>query len=152
MTEPEIRREIALGFEYSYRHDDWVAPLDEALEGLTADGAAWSPRPDVPSIWAIVLHLAVWNENIVERVRTGEKAHPVEGAWPLLPDRRDEAAWESAKRRLDAALASVQALIEEAPLDTLQASPYGIADLLCRLTHNGYHLGQITKLREWGSF
>jgi hypothetical protein len=26
--------------------------------------------------------------------------------------------------------------------------PYGLADLLCRFIHNGYHIGQITKMRE----
>lgn len=149
MTEAELRRELALAFEYSYRHDDWVTPLDEALEGLTAETARWSPRSDVLSVWAIVLHLAAWHEDIVERVRTRARQHPAEGAWPPLPQAADEAAWTAAKARLDASLEAVRAMIEVTPLDVIQAGPYGLADLICRFTHNGYHLGQITKLREW---
>ena len=35
------------------------------------------------------------------------------------------------------------------PLDKINASPYGLGDLICRFTHNGYHLGQISKIREF---
>ena len=152
MDDATTSRELAIGLEYSYRHDDWVTPLDEALGGLSPETAVWKPREGVPSIWAIVLHLAAWNEDIVERVRTGARSHPTEGAWPPVPELSDEAAWSAARRRLDDALAAVRTMIETTPLDAIQAGPYGLADLLCRLTHNGYHLGQITKLREWGSF
>jgi hypothetical protein len=148
MNEREIRQEIARGFEYSYVHDDWITPLDEALNGLSAEDAGWTPRPEIPSIWAIVLHLDAWNRNIVDRIAIAEAVHPAED-WPSLPSTLDEPGWERAKAELRAALASVQSMIADTPLDTIQAAPYALADLLCRLTHNGYHLGQITKLREW---
>lgn len=148
MTEDEIKREIALAFEYSYRHDDWVNPLDEALAGLTAEEARWAPSPRAKSIWDIVLHLAVWNENIVERIRSGENLRPTEGAWPEPPEVQDAAAWDAAQKRLSDSLEAIRVTIEAIPLATIQASPYGLADLMCRFTHMGYHLGQITKLRE----
>ncbi len=148
MNEAQIKRELLLAFEYSYRHDDWVEPLDALLAGLSPAQALWSSRPDVPSIWAIVLHLAVWHENIVERILTGEDARPAEGPWPPLPAAKDEVSWNTARKRLEDALDSVRTTIEATPLDTIQASPYGLGDLLCRFTHNGYHLGQIVKIRE----
>ncbi len=92
--------------------------------------------------------MAVWHENIVERTRTGQRARPAEGAWPALPDPADEAAFENSKRRLWDALGSVREMIETSTLDQLQAGPYGLGDLFCRFTHNAYHLGQITKMRE----
>ncbi|HWD40250.1 MAG TPA: DinB family protein [Fimbriimonas sp.] len=149
MNEREMLREVAVGFEYSYQHDDWITPLDEALEGLSAVQASWKWTPDSKCIWEIVLHLAVWNQNMVDRVRTREQSRPVEGAWPSLPPVCDEAGWEAAKERLRDALRSFEQMLETTTLDEIQASPYGLADLLCRLTHNGYHLGQISKMREW---
>jgi hypothetical protein len=104
MTEEEMRNQILIGFQYSFKHDDWVNPLDEALEGVSAEEAAWRPGPEGKGIWDIVLHLAVWTENIIERMETGEKAHPEEGAWPAPPDTTDEAAWQAAKDRLTRAL------------------------------------------------
>ena len=85
MDEQALRRDVLIAFEYSYQHDDWVYPLADALAGITVDEAVWTPGPDVKGIWDIVLHMAVWTENIVERMRSGERVRPAEGAWPPLP-------------------------------------------------------------------
>ncbi len=148
MTDDQIKHELAIGFEYCYQHDDWVEPVEQALAGLTAEQALWRPNPEVKGIWDMVLHLAAWNENIVERTETGQKAHPAEGAWPPPPETPSEEAWAAAKQRLMKSYESVQQLIANSPLDKLQSAPYGIGDLLCRFTHSGYHLGQISKIRE----
>jgi hypothetical protein len=42
----------------------------------------------------------------------------------------------------------VKELITSVPFEKVVDSPYGLPDLLCRLVHNGYHIGQITKVRE----
>jgi hypothetical protein len=148
MTEETMRHDVLVAFEYSYLHDDWVNPLEEALAGVTVDQALWEPGPDSNGIWRIVLHMAVWLENIVARVETGEESRPSEGAWPPLPTIQDEAAWEAAKKRLWNAQEAVRRMIESTPWEKIQNSPYGLPDLLCRITHNVYHLGQITKIRE----
>jgi hypothetical protein len=148
MDEQAMKRNVLVAFEYSYQHDDWVNPLAEALAGVTAAEAAWRPGPKGKGIWDIVLHMANWTENIVERMRSGEKARPAEGAWPPPPAVPDEAAWEAAQRRLWDALAALRAYIETHSLDELAGSPYGLGDLFCRFIHNAYHIGQITKMRE----
>lgn len=148
MSDAELRRHLLTAFEYSYRHDDWVTPLDELLEGISAEQALAKPPWAEKGVWEIVLHLAVWHENIVERILMGQKAHPPEGAWPPVPEAATDEEWVKSKERLGQALDSVRRMLETVPLDQISASPYGLADLLCRFTHNGYHLGQITKLRE----
>jgi hypothetical protein len=67
-----VRRDILVAFEFCHLHDDWVTPLAEALESITAAQAAARPDPESRSIWEIVLHLAVWNENVVQRMRWRE--------------------------------------------------------------------------------
>ena len=148
MDEQAVRKDLLVGFEYSYMRDSWVHPLAEALEGVTAAEAAWRPGPDLKGIWDIVLHMAVWTENIIERMRAGTHVRPAEGAWPTLPAVPDDAAWEAAQRRLWNALDALHAYIETEPLDALTVGEYGLGDLLCRFTHNAYHIGQITKMRE----
>jgi hypothetical protein len=155
-----VRRDVLLAFEYAHNEDDWVFPLAEALDGVTAAEAAWTPDtadPEPRGIWRIVLHMTVWTENIVERMGQRERGErlggPSEGAWPPLPPTLDEAAWKADQQRLWNALAALQTHIAETPiaamLDQGQAGYSQLADLLCRFTHNAYHIGQITKLREW---
>src|SRR6185369_15078626 len=97
MTDQETRELLSTAFEYSYLHDDWVYPLSDGLEGISAEQAAWRPGPELMGIWDIVLHVAVWNENIIERIETGEKARPSEGAWPARAPSLTDEEWERAR-------------------------------------------------------
>jgi hypothetical protein len=154
-----VQRDVLLAFEYAHNEDDWVFPLANALAGVTAQESLWKPDPNDPEqrcMWQIVLHMTVWTENIVERMAQrihGEPiGHPSEGAWPPLPGTLDEVAWEASKQRLWKALAALRAHIETTPpsalLDQGTVGYSQLADLLCRLVHNAYHIGQITKMRE----
>lgn len=148
LSETEVRDLLRVNFEYSYLHDDWVEPLGRALKGVTAEQAAWRPNSNAMGIWDIVLHVAVWNENIVERIETGEQAHPLEGAWPPLPDARTEQAWEASKSRLWKSIERLESLIKNVPFEQVRSSPYGFDDLVCRFNHMAYRSGQIVKIRE----
>src|SRR5579862_1807878 len=146
MTDAQVKQSISLAYEYCYRHDDWVEPAETALAGLSAQNALRRPGAESKCIWEIVLHVAVWNENILERTKTGEKARPAEGAWPRLPEKTDEETWEVAKARLRQSLQSIEDLMRSSSLDDLNGGPYGLGDLLCRFFHIAYHLGQIVKM------
>lgn len=150
MDDEALRKEIGVAFEYSYLHEDWVNPLSEALAGVTPAQALWTPKPgEVEPIWRIVLHVALWNENIVERIRTGEATFPPDRKpWPDLPEERTEEAWEQAKKRLWDSLALVKTTIETAPMEKILGMHYGLGDLFCRFNHIAYHVGQITELKE----
>lgn len=154
-----VQWDVLIAFEYAYKEEDWVFPLADALAGVTAEEALWKPDPDDPEqtcIWQIVLHVAVWNENIVERMgqrtRNEPMGHPSEGAWPPLPNTLDEAAWEASKQRLWQSLTTLRTHIETTPIAALL--DYGtvgyshLDDLFCRFIHIAYHIGQITKMRE----
>lgn len=155
-----VQREVLIAFEYAHNEEDWVFPLKEALAGVTAQEAAWKPDPRDPKqkcVWQIVLHMTAWTENIVQRMAQRQRGDrpggPPEGHWPALPAVLDEAAWAEAQRRLWESLAALRVHIEMTPLDAMldygNAGYSHLADLLCRFFHNAYHIGQITKLREW---
>lgn len=71
VPEQDVRDMLLAGFEYSWRYDDRVTPLEEALAGVTAGHAAWTPPGGQKGIWDIVLHLAVWNERRSANARAG---------------------------------------------------------------------------------
>jgi hypothetical protein len=144
-----LSRHLRTALEYTHVHDDWVSPAREELGGMSAADALWRPIGVEKCVWEIVLHTAVWNENIVARVRTGEKSHPSEGSWPPLPDEPTDEAWTAARERLYASLAALDELLATSSVEQIEASAYGLEDLLCRFTHIGYHLGQIQKLNEF---
>jgi hypothetical protein len=152
MDDDILRNTLLTTFDYSYRHDDWVNPLVEALDGVDVEQALWKPRPELKCIWEIVLHMAVWTENMVQRIQGPRDARPSEGAWPGLPANPDAGAWSEATYRLWRALDTLRGAIQTAPFSLLQERPWPegtvLDDLVCRFIHNAYHIGQITKLRE----
>ena len=162
MDDQTLRRDLLTAFEYSYLHDDWVNPLSETLDGVTVAEALWkpgtSPQPSPPGrgqskcIWEIVLHMANWTENIVERMRGDRKARPADGPWPAVPAVVDEGAWADAQSRLWRSLDVLRAEMQTVSMAVLMEEPWEdgsvLADLFCRFTHNAYHIGQITKMRE----
>jgi len=148
MDNQQVKQHVLTAWEYTYLHDDWLNPLSEALDGVSVDDALWRPGPNTKSIWEIVLHMAVWTENILERMRTGERARPEEGPWPALPEDPNQATWESAKARLWQSIENLRQEIDAGPPELIMAGPWGLSDLLCRFIHNAYHIGQITKMRE----
>ena len=152
MDDDIVRNTIRTVFDYSYLHDDWVTPLSEALDGLTVDQALWKPTAGVKCIWEIVLHMAYWNENIVERMHGDRRARPAEGPWPSMPSPADADAWASTQARLWKSLDTLCDEIGSVSMSTLLDRPWPdgsvLDDLMCRFTHNAYHIGQLTKLRE----
>ena len=157
-TQEDFKKVIAVAFEYSYLHDDWVNPLENALAGVTVEQALWRPAPGSKGIWEIVLHLAAWNENMVERRRcklerngheraNGPRDQCARGDRPLSFCRHGRRRGFDVERLWNS-LDSVREMIESTSLEAIEQGPYGAGDLLCRFIHNGYHLGQITKMRE----
>lgn len=153
LSNQEAKDLFKVGLDYSVFQDGWVYPWKEALDGLTAEQAAWRPGPDLMGVWDIVLHTAVWNEDIVERVKTKQSTHPSEGAWPARAEALDEASWQLAQKRFWDSVDALVVLIQNDSIDDIRSSPYGFGDLLCRFLHMAYHVGQIEKIREclgWG--
>jgi len=148
MEMEEVKSHVLTAWEYTYLRDDWLNPLADAIGGVSVEDALWRPGRNAKCIWEIVLHMAAWTENIVERMRTGEPTRPAEGAWPPLPEVSDQPAWDATRSRLWRSLEDLRKYIESGPPDVLMSGPWGLADLLCRFIHNAYHIGQITKMRE----
>lgn len=152
MDEQALQRDVLVTFEYAHHREDWVNPVEKALAGVTVPEALWKPDSEAKGIWEIVLHMAVWTELVVQRLRGEKPGKPAEGAWPPLPAVQDEATWQTSQQRLRDALTAFRTQIAGTSpallLDCPDENGSLLDDILCRYIHNAYHLGQITKLRE----
>ena len=139
---------------------DWFVNYPAAVAGLTAPQAAWTPGPRFNSVWAITLHLTICQQFALAVLR-GEAVEAgtffAEGAWPLVPDPQDAAAWQKAKADLLAvnqALAECvaglapEALEQELPTVGMQAHQY----ILGHLAHNSNHINEIVSIRHMQGF
>lgn len=127
------------------------------LKGLRYTEAAAQPVPGGHSIWALVLHMTAWTNEVRRRVNGQAPASPVEGDWPAVTE-VSASAWEAARQALANAH---QQLV--ADLKTLPASRWGdavgdthnpalgtgldVEGMVVGLAqHDAYHTGQIATL------
>lgn len=142
--------------DHTFGDDGWAPALDRAVDGLTAEQAAWSPGHGVNSIWQTVNHLAFWQEICARRLRgaplTGERIDNA-ATFAVMGNSGDQAAWQRDLERLRAAhraLREAVAVLAERDLDKPlpgEATPLR-EQLLGLNVHGGYHLGQIVLLRK----
>jgi uncharacterized damage-inducible protein DinB len=144
--------------KYTFEKESWQPPLSKAVEGLTAQQAAWKPAPERHSIWQIVRHVTHWKRSVVAAFegRTLSYEELEETDWPEASG--DEAAWQADLRTLFEVTQQIrqrtQAMNEAALAErrvwyegkTEWAQAVGIR-LVRMATHDIYHSGQIRYLR-----
>ncbi|MFS0869003.1 DinB family protein [Paenibacillus xylanilyticus] len=136
---------------------NWIVPLSKALEGLTADQAAWIPPSGGLTIWQLVNHMYYYNERILERLQGQAPSVPAaesnEATFGKPGDPLDQVGWSQLVERttklaeqLHDNLVTLQdSRLEEAYLDSEQ----NWAQTLARwVLHDAYHAGQIVLLRR----
>jgi uncharacterized damage-inducible protein DinB len=135
----------------------WHGPsMLELLEDVDAETAAAKPISNVHSIWELVLHTAVWDRAVRQRIG-GQKTQPEgEQNFPPVPKgtgATTKAAWRktiSLLVRTHADLISAVSTLPEARLrDRVPGKRYDIEFMLHGvLQHELYHAGQIALLKK----
>jgi uncharacterized damage-inducible protein DinB len=148
-----MSKEILLEqFAACYDENGWFVALLNALEGVTADQAAWKPENADNSIWENVNHLIFWNERWLQRYR-GElnKPEDVENKGTFHSGETD---WQATLEKLNAVMAEWREKLRSIDEDKL-ASPVNSeyhapwrSPLAHQNIHNAYHIGQIVLLRK----
>ncbi len=151
MTEMErITDQLRLAIE----GEAWHGPsVFEALEGITAEQATTRPIPNGHSIWEILLHVTIWLEETVVRLRGLGRNLELEVEWPEPPVGGGDDAWNESIARLRRAQANLTEELgrtDDVRLDqpiaegflSVYASLHGIVQ------HTVYHAGQIALLRK----
>jgi uncharacterized damage-inducible protein DinB len=140
------RRELVEWWDEAADGAVWWAPWSRAVEGLTAEQAAWKPAPDRHSIWQLVNHMSFWREYLVHRAEGGapsteEDLHRQN--WQE-PAEVSEEAWRAARSRFTESHAKVRAVLAN---PATPPPPEPELDLRYLLPHDSYHVGQIMFIR-----
>jgi uncharacterized damage-inducible protein DinB len=148
----EIQR-IADQHRRAFDGHAWHGPhVFEVLEGVDADLAARKPIPKAHSIWEIVLHIRVWEEVVLRRIR-GEAFDPTpKEDWPAVSDTSPR-AWLQALAALRETHDELQREIAKTPEKRLEELAPRSKRTLYILMHGAvehalYHAGQIAVLRR----
>jgi hypothetical protein len=151
--------EIAIllqAIDESYERKAWHGPnLKGSIRGLTAEAAAWRPRPDRHSIVENVVHAAYWKYAVRRRL-TGEKrgSFALSGSnWFVLPSPLTESTWKEFVALLDGEHRTLRDVIASFPSDRLRSFPHGgkvcyLNQILGIALHDVYHAGQIQLLKR----
>ena len=147
-------------FKRAHDGDPWHgSPVKDILEGVTPEQAARRPDNGAHSIWALVLHMTGWRNEVARRATGKTAGEPPEGDYPDVGD-PTPARWQAALEALDASHAHlvsvVQGMSEDdlmKPTDDRRHPPLvtGVSyyELLHGIVqHDAYHAGQIAILKK----
>jgi uncharacterized damage-inducible protein DinB len=133
--------------------DAWHGPhVFDVLDGVDAGLAAKKPIPTAHSIWEIVLHMRVWEEVVLRRLR-GETYNPTpEEDWPPVAE-TGRHSWIAALAALRRTHEELQREIEKTPEGRLELPAPNSKRPMYQLLHGAvqhalYHAGQIAVLRK----
>jgi uncharacterized damage-inducible protein DinB len=146
--------------ERAHGGDPWHgSPVRAILDGVTAAQAAAKPPNGAHSIWALVLHMTGWRNEVAARA-TGEPAgEPAAGDYPAVGD-PTPARWTAALAALDASHANLVRVVNGRSDDFLlqptndpRNRPAGTGVSYYQLLHgivqhDAYHAGQIAILKK----
>jgi uncharacterized damage-inducible protein DinB len=136
----------------AYHGPAWHGPaVGELLADVTAEQAAALPALGSHSIWALVLHITVWKEEVCRRLSGPSRELTPEENWPPIAD-TSEASWRASLDRLDAsqrALEDATARLSDdqmlAPAVDATRPPEKLVHAI--IHHDLYHAGQIALLK-----
>jgi len=135
-----------------YDQNVWFVSLKSALEGVTAEQAAWKPAGVDNSIWENVNHIIFWNERWTRRY-LGELTYPedIENTGTFKSGETD---WQATVDKAFAVMDDWRQKLNEigddklhSPVNDQDDSPWW-SPLAQQNIHNAYHIGQIVLLRK----
>src|SRR5213594_413700 len=140
--------------------DPWHgSPVTEILKGVTAEQAARRPPNGAHSIWALVLHMTGWRNEVAARAAGKPAGEPADGDYPDVGD-PTPARWQAALAALDEShqrlVSVVRGMSDEQlwqPTNDPRNRPLGTGvsyyEMLHGIVqHDAYHAGQIAILKK----
>ena len=135
--------------------------LDEALENLPAELRGKKAPGIAHTLWQLLEHLRIAQEDILEFSRRGDYVSPAfpEGYWPESETPPSEEAWDQTVEAIHRDLQAMKDLVADPRTDLYAKLPWGTGQTVLReamlvADHNAYHLGQIVTVRQalgaWG--
>lgn len=142
-------------FTRCYNENGWFVAVRNAVEGVTAEQAAWKPEGSDNSIWESLTHITYYNNAYLQRFKGIEYEYDVaDNDETFRGGEPTDEAWRAEVEKFDAVMTEWRRLIEQADESKFSESvPTNTsriwADLIADVNaHNAYHSGQILLLRK----
>jgi hypothetical protein len=151
MDERKLRRQLVELLRGGSAHVTWT----EALDGLRPANRAKVPRPGLHSVWQLVEHVRIAQEDILRyALEPGWKSPKwPDGYWPTVkePTARE---WKASLAAFRRDLEAVVGMVLDPAIDLTAAIPHGqgghtyLREALLVADHNAYHVGEVVDARR----
>lgn len=129
--------------------------FDQAVGGLAPELRGAKPEGQPHTVWRLVEHMRLAQNDIVEFTVDPDHASPPwpEGYWPVGDAPPNDAAWDSALDGFATDLQRLQDLVIDPGVDLPAPIPHGngqtvLREAMLAADHNAYHIGQIVMIRR----
>jgi len=128
----------------THNKEEWFAPLNIAIDGITADQANWKPKGADHSIAELANHLIFWNQENLSKF-LGEPVPAFDGNNNETFSAVTKETWPQTVKKADSVMTAWENAIEAADETKLEKWYVIISHIS---THNAYHTGQIVFIRK----
>jgi uncharacterized damage-inducible protein DinB len=148
------KRVLLEQFTACYDQNGWFVAVRNAIDGITAEQAAWKHGGADNSIWETLNHLVFYNYAYLERFKGVDYEYPTDDNDATFSAGVGENAWRAAVAEFDAVMTEWRGLIADAADEKFDepvsaSNPASWATLISNVNaHNAYHAGQILLLRR----
>ena len=143
-------------FTLCFDENGWFVAVRNAIDGVTAEQAAWRPEGTDNTIWESLAHLTYYNNAYLQRFKGVESRYDVadNDATFAQGGTATEEAWRAEVEKFDRVMNEFRELLKAAdgskldepvPTNTSRRWWEVVADINA---HNAYHAGQILLLRK----
>ncbi len=142
----------------TWNREEWIVPLANALQGVTAEQAEWTPPGGGNSIRETLNHINYYNNRILDRLKNISSAPGVQTneetfTNPVHPDGAEGwtatlAETERTAYELSQAIAGLQDSDLLAPYSSTSSEVLLGEELARWMLHDAYHSGQIVLIRK----
>jgi uncharacterized damage-inducible protein DinB len=139
-----LRGVLLAELKSTHNSEEWFAPADVAMKGLTPEQAAWRDAKGNHSVGQLAYHLWYWDRRSLMSLK-GEKPEKYDGNNDETFDKFDPAHWNETVKNLDEVLDGLENWVETADEAKLAQNAELIAHIC---THNAYHVGEMILVRK----
>jgi uncharacterized damage-inducible protein DinB len=151
VSDKTLREQLADLIQNSHAH----AGFDAAVKGFPWDKAGVVP-PGLPhSVWQLLEHIRIAQNDILEFSRSADHVSPEwpAGYWPRSAGPASESEWNGSIRAFRRDGQEFQRLLRDEKQDLYRPFPWGQSQTLLRealliIDHNSHHLGQLILVRK----
>lgn len=129
--------------------------LKSALKNLKAENRNKKLSPDSHSVWELLEHIRITQEDIVQYTLDPEWISPSwpEGHWPKETGKISDKEWNNSISKFDDDLQKLVDIISDKSIDLTSVIPHTknhtyLREILIVIDHNSHHAGQIIAVRK----